>query len=804
MNGWLQDFRVGWRSLARTPGFTLVVVLVMGLGIGANTMVFNLANAFLFRSMPYIDANRNVYIYGTDARHQENELELSWPEFDIVRDQSRSFDAVASYYETAAYLTLGSEPERFVATAITSGLMRVYAAKPVIGREFLREEEEQSRSYGVIMISERIWRERFHADPQVLGRSVKMNGRVRTIVGVAAPDFRYPETADFFIPVARDPADDKWGTRFMRIVARLKTESTLEAANAEIASIAADNAHRHPDTNTDIGGRVVTLRQSLASEMGPILTLLMSAVGFVLLIACANVANLMLAKGAGRQREIALRFALGATRGRIVRQLLTESLIVAMLGGVLGLVLALWGRDLCIGSIPIELPFWMKFSIDPNTALFMVGVSLLATVLAGLMPALQTSQVDVHEALKEGGHHGTAGRARSRLRSTLVVAEIALAVVLLAGAGLMIRSFLNMASERNAVDPRGVLTAHLTMPSAVYKDNAAKTAFMDALMPAVAGLPGVRSSSATTVIPLANNSWSTTVLLEHETAGPDAPRRTMNFAQVRPGYFRTMGIPLRSGRDVSNGDGPGSPLVALVSENAARKLWPGKEPLGQRLRFSATDTIPPYTVIGVVPDVRQSVENKEPPAQIYLSHAQDPAQTVTLVVKHDGDAAAMTTALRRLVQSRDPDMPLYDVRTMEESLGYGLWEQRIYAVMMAVFAGLALLIAAVGIYGVMAYSVAQRTQEIGIRMALGAARQDVLRLVVGQAFRLTVFGIGLGLAGAYAMTRLMASMVFGVSVSDPPTFVGVTLILALSAMLAAWIPAERATRVDPMVALRAE
>jgi putative ABC transport system permease protein len=803
MNGWLQDFRVGWRSLSRTPGFTFVVVLVMGLGIGVNTMIFNLANTFLFRPLPYIDADRNVTINDVDRVQHFDEMELSWPELGVLRERAKSFDGIASYYETQAYITLGSEPERFDATAITHGLMQVYNAKPLLGREFLPEEEEKSRSYGVIMISDRIWRERFHSDPQILGRTLKMNGRVRTIVGVAAPDFRYPETADFFIPIAHDPADDKWDTHFLRVVARLKSGTTLKAANAEVAAFAAENARQHPELK-NISARIVTFRQNLAGDMGPILTLLMAAVGFVLLIACANVANLMLAKGAGRQREIALRFALGATRGRIVRQLMTESLIVGMFGGALGLVLALWGRDLCIGSIPQELPFWMSFSIDPNTVLFMMGVSLLAAMLAGLMPALQTSQVDVNEALKEGGHHGTAGRARSRLRSTLVVAEIALAVVLLAGAGLMIRSFLNMVGERNTVQPQGVLTARLTMPVAVYKDNAEKSAFMNALMPAVAALPGVRSSSATTVIPLANNSWHTTVLLEHERPGPDTPARTMNFAQVRPGYFQTLGIPLKAGRDFSDRDGLGSPMVGIVSENAARKLWPGKEPLGQRFKFSAEDTVPPYTVVGVVADVRQSVESKDPPAQVYVAHAQDPAQTVTLVVKHDGDMAAMTTALRRLVQSRDPDMPLYEVRTMEESLRYGLWEQRIYAVLMGVFAGLALLIAAVGIYGVMAYNVAQRTQEIGIRMALGAARDDVLRLVVGHAFRLTVIGLGLGLAGAYAVTRLMASLLFGVSASDPPTFVGVTLILAASAMFAAWVPAERATRVDPMVALRAE
>jgi putative ABC transport system permease protein len=368
----------------------------------------------------------------------------------------------------------------------------------------------------------------------------------------------------------------------------------------------------------------------------------------------------------------------------------------------------------------------------------------------------------------------------------------------------MIRSFLNMTSARSLVDPRGVLTARLTMPVAVYKDDASREAFMDALMPMVQSLPGVRSASATTVVPLARNSWNTNVLLEGETGGPDAPRRMISFALVRPDYFKTMGIALTAGHDFTPQDRLGAPRVAIVSVNAAKKLWPGQDPLGRRFRFSATDTAGPYSVIGVAADVPQSIESKRPPAQIYVAHAQDPNQSVTLLVKHDRDAAAMTATLRHLVQSRDPDMPLFDVRTMDESIRYGLWQQRIYATLMGVFAALALSIAAVGIYGVMAYSVAQRTQEIGIRMALGAARNDVLRLVVGHAFRLTAIGMGIGLAGAYAVTRLMASLLFGVSASDPPTFIGVTVILAFSALIAAWIPADRATRVDPMVALRSE
>jgi putative ABC transport system permease protein len=804
MSGWLQDIKVAFRSLDRSPGYAILVVLMMGLGIGVNTMVFNIANTFLFRPLPYIDANRTAVLYSTDTKQEFNELELSYPDLVDIRTRATSFESVVGYYETMAYMTLGTEPERFEATAVTSGFLRTFGTAPLMGRDFLPEEEEQSRAFGVIMISERIWRDRFGADPRVLGRTVKMNGRVRTIVGVAPKDFRFPETAEFFIPVPVDMADNKRDQRYLDVLGRIKPGVTVAAANAEFAALAGDLAQRYPETNAAIGGRVVTFRDTLVSDMGPILALLMSAVGFVLLIACANVANLMLARGAGRQREIALRFALGATRGRIVRQLLTESLLLSMMGGVLGLVLALWGRDLCLSSIPNELPYWMDFSMDPNTVAFMIGVSMLSAVLAGLLPALQTSQVNVHEMLKDGGHQGTAGRGRSRLRSALVVAELALAVILLTGAGLMIRSFVKMTDQRAAIRPEGVLTARLTMPIAVYTDEPSRLTFLDGLFPAIEGLPGVRFASATTDLPLDNSSSHHTVLLEQDTPGPDAPRRLLLAAAVRPRFFEALGIPMRSGRDFNAQDGATSAKVTIVSESAARKLWPDQDAIGRRIRFGTADSSAFHTVVGVAADVNQNVEQKDPPAQMYVPHSQWPVQTVTMVVKHDGDAAAMTTALRRLVQSRDADMPLYDVRTMEESLRNGLWESRIYVALMGVFAVLALVIAAVGIYGVMAYSVAQRTQEIGIRMALGAARADVLRLVVGQALRLTLIGMGIGLAGAYAVTRLMASLLFGVSASDPPTFVGVTLILALSALVAAWLPAERATRVDPMVALRSE
>jgi len=798
-----QDLKVGWRSLARTPDFALVVVVILGLGIGATTVIFSIANAFLFRPWPYMDFQRNAKIVGEDPRRDETTLELSYPDLIDVRRSARSFERVAGYTETKAYITLGRDPERFEATWITPGLLSVYGATPILGREFLPEEEEKARALTVLIISHRIWKERFDSDPQIIGRTLKMNGRVRQIVGVAPPGFNFPEVADFFIPSYFEPSEDSRGQRYLDVVGRLAPGASFQQANAELATIGANLARDYPKTNRGSTLHAMTYREVATQDVGAMLAVMAAGVGFVLLIVCANVANLLLARGTGRRREIALRFALGATRRHVIRQLLAESTLVA-LGGGLGLLIGMWARDLILNSIPEELPFWLKFGTDPNTVLFVLAVSAVAAVLSGIAPAFQTTQVDVHEALKEGGHHGTSGRGRNRLRGALVVAEISLALVLLAGAGLMIRSFLRLVEQRTAVRADGVLTATFTMPVAVYPNNAAKLAFMDRVMPAFAALPGVRSLSSVQALPLSRNSWTRNLWLEGDPIGTDAPTRDAFLSITRPDYFQAMGIPLRSGRDFTARDDTSAVQVAIVSQTAARILWPGQEPLGRRFKWTQDDTTGWKVVVGVAGDVMQHIQGKKPPVQIYVPHAQEPLQTVTLVARHDGDPAALAAAIRRVLQAQDPDMPLYDVRTMGESIRRALWENRIWVSLMTVFAALALVIAATGIYAVMAYSVAQRTQEIGIRMALGAAREDVLRLVVGQALRLTVLGVGIGLAGAYAVTRLMASVLFGVSATDPPTFIGVTVILGLSAVIAAWLPAERATRLDPMVALRSE
>jgi putative ABC transport system permease protein len=806
MDTFWQDLKVGWRSLWRTPGFALVVVIILGLGIGANTMIFNIVNGIVLRPRPYQDFERNVEIAGVNPKEHENRLELSYPDFVDLRARAKSFSHMAAYTGTQAYMTLGKEPERFTATWISPGMFATLGARPVLGREFLPEEEQKARALTVIMISHRIWTERFQSANDVLGRTVKMNGRIRQIVGVAPPEFRFPERSDFWIPNYSDPAEESRSSRYLDVIALLKPGVTPKQANAEVAAIAADLARQYPD-DQGLSLRVANLREDIVREVGPMLVVMMLAVGFVLLIVCANVANLLLARGAGRRREIALRFALGATRGRVVRQLLTENLILALIGGGLGLLLAIWGRDLVLGSIPIEFPYWMKFDTDPAMVLYMLAVSAVAAVVSGLTPALQTSEVDVHEALKEGGQHGTSGRGRNRLRSGLIVAEISLAVILLAGAGLMIRSFVHGMEQRTALRPEGVLTATFTMPVAVYPNNAAKLAFMDRVLPAMAALPGVRAMSTVQVLPLSGDSWNRSVWLDGDSKEKNAPRRVAFWGVTRPRYFATIGIPLRAGRDFTAHDDTSTAKVAIVSESAARLFWKDKNPIGQRFKWGPDDTTGWRTVVGVVGDVRQRTDGdggKRPPAHVYVPHTQEPLQTVILVARHEGAPGTLATAMRRTLQSLDPDMPLYDVRSMDESIRRGMWENRVWMSMMAVFAILALLIAAIGIYGVMAYSVAQRTQEIGIRMALGAARQDVRKLIVGQAVRLTVIGLGIGLAGACALTRLMASLLFGVKAGDPPTFIGVTVILAASSILAAWLPAERATRVDPMVALRSE
>jgi putative ABC transport system permease protein len=802
MTGWWQDLRYAWRMLLKNPGFTALVIVVMGLGIGVNTSIFTIVRGVLLRGVPAPNPETLVALSTFSVKNPEENFEMSFPDFVDYRERSKTLTGFAVWTESQAYLTLAGEPQRFGACFVSPALFATLGIPPMLGTGFRAEEEQPGKQYSSVVISHRIWTEQLSSDPAVIGKTVKMNGRVRTIVGVMPPEYRFPETTDFWIPLAYDPQDEHRGGRYLDAMARLAPGATLDEAKAEIAGIAQGLAKEHPKTNDGLSASVRIMRDAMTEGVRVPMTMLLVAVGFVLLIACANVANLLLARTISRHRELSVRAALGAGRGRIARQLLTESVLIALLGGVLGVLIAYWSNDFVLAAIPIELPYWMKFDIDGPVLLYTMLLSAASGILFGLAPVLQWARPGMYEGLKDGSLQAGVGRSHHRIRNGLVVAEMALAMVLLVGAGLMIRSFVSMQERRGGLDPSGVLIGRVTLPVAVYPEAAQRRSFFAELQPRLAGLPGVTGASAVTDPPLGNSAWNTTVVREGAEQEGRVGWPSMYTAIALPGYFATIGIPIHAGRDFTSADGPDAQRVVIVNQAAARVLWPGQNPLGKRLKFSPDDSLF-KTVVGVVGDVRQRSED-ERAAAVFQPHAQNSVQTLTLVIKTSGDPAALAAPVRKLLQARDPDLPFYDSRTFAEHVGQSLWEPRIYTSLMGAYSFIALVIAAVGIYGVMAFRVAQRTQEIGIRMALGAPQSAVVRMVVGQGMRLTVLGLGLGLAAAFGITRLMASMLFGVDPNDPPTFFGVAFILAASALLACWLPAHRASRVDPMTALRHE
>ncbi len=803
MDALLQDLRYAIRSLRRTPGFAFTVVLMMALGIGVNSMIYSVLRGILFADLPFPDVDRIVKVDAFDTKESDGNMSMSLPDLRDILDHSRTLGSLGVWTESSAYLTTGEEPQRLDATLANDGLVSALAVKPVLGRWFTREECRSGANLVPVVIGHRVWREQWAADGNVLGKTVRMNGRVRTIVGVMPEGFGFPETSDIFVPLAMNDTADSRGSHYLQSVGRLAGGASLAAANAELKKIASDLSREYVQTNRDVTFRAKTLREDLVAEIRPILVLLALAVAFVLLIACANVANLLLARANSRVRELGVRLAMGATRGRIIRQLLTESVLLSLTGGVLGVLLGEWGMRLVLSSIPVEIPYWMRFELDTSVVAAVVVVSVLSGILFGLAPAWQVTSGDVLTPLREGTPGGGDTPARRRMRNTLVVSEIALAVVLLIGSGLMVRSFLRMQDQRSALRSEGVLTGAVTLPVALYPQDEQRVAFFREYRQALAGLPGVRSVGAVLNLHLGRNNWNMSVQREgvDDPKAPDHPVAAFNV--ITPGYLGTVGLPVLQGRDFTEDDGRKGAHVALVNQAAARKLWPDGEPLGKRIRFGGDEEW--ATVVGVIADLRQNVQAPtQRIPEILVPHTQFKNQTLTWTIRTSGDPAALAGSVRALLRSRDSNLPFYNVRSLREQIARSMWDTRLYAQLMGTFSVLALLIAALGIYGVMAYSVAQRTREIGIRIALGAARADVQRLVLGHATRLTLLGIGIGLAAAYGLTRFMAGQLFGIRPDDPPTFAGVTFLLAASAVLAAWLPTARAVRVDPAVALRHE
>ena len=769
MDTLFQDIKYALRSLRRTPGFTLTVIAVMALGIGVNSMIYTVVHGTLLAELPFPDVQRMVRVKIQSPR-EKNPITMSMADTRDVMDHVSSLRATSAWDEVSAFFAAGDEPQRYQGTLATYGLAAALGITPQKGRWFTPEECRVGAAYVPVVLSGKLWREAFHSDPHILGRTLHVNGRPRTVVGVMPESFRFPETSDVFMPMATNDTSDSRGAHYLNVVARLAPGRTRAQAQAELDALSRQLAHDYKATNDRMRIVALDFRDDMVADVRLQMIMLSLAVTFVLLIACANVANLLLARGTARQREVGVRIALGASRTRLTRQLLTESLLLALAGGAIGLVLGDWGMRVTVASIPEPLPYWMKFQLDPMVFLAVLGVTLFAGFAFGLAPALQATSGDVLTPLREGSAGSGESRARHRMRGTLVVTEIALAVLLLIGSGLMIRSFLWQTEQRAALRTHGVLTGSLLLPVALYKDDAARIAFFREFRDALRSLPGVTAVGGVANLHLGTGQWRTSVQRE----GIDA-------------------------------DGANAPRVAIVNTVAARTLWPNQDPIGKRWRGDKNDPHGWATVVGVVSSVRQHVRSGDDAlGEVIVPQAQFGNQTLTWAIRTSGPAAALAAPVRRLLRDRDPNLVFADARTFDEQLRRAVWEPRVYAQLFAVFSFVALVIAALGIYGVMAYSVAQRTREIGIRMALGAARADVQRLVVGQALRLTLLGSGLGLAAAFALTRFMQSQLHGVRADDPPTFVGVTLILALSSAAAAWLPTARAVRVDPVVALRHE
>ena len=817
-----QDVRFGLRSLLKRPGFTLVAVLTLALGIGANSAIFSVVNAVVLRPLPYAAPERLVALWGNLNQKGFEELELSAPEFADFRARgAHVFEDAAAYYEGGFNLTGAGEPERVRGVYATAGLFNTLGVAPSKGRAYTAEEDRPG-SNDVVVISHSLWRRRFNSDPAVAGKSVMLDGRASTIVGVMPADFHFPDKdTDIWKPAAFDAdllSPNNRGSHFMNAVARLKPGFTLERASEEVAALARAQGAENP--NTYQRGFGASIRPLAEEVVGPSvrtsLFVMLGAVGLVLLIACANVANLLLARAASRRKEVAVRTALGAGRARIMRQLLTESVLLSLAGGAAGLVLALWGVDVLVALAPEGTPRVTEVGLDARVVAFTFGVSLLTGVVFGLAPALHASKVDLNESLKEGGRGTGESAGRGSLRGLLVVGEFALALVLLAGAGLLIKSFARVLGESPGFDARGVLTMRLVLPQTKYRSYEEHRAFYSNLFGRLRALPGVESVGANNLLPLNGNGGSRTFLIEGRPVPPGQSKPEEQLRFITPGYFASLRVPVLRGRDFDERDVQTAPRVAVVTRAMAERHWPGEEAVGKRIAYAGIargqEQRPEWIeVVGVVGDVRHRGLDLESKPEIYVpvyqplfSNRPVPPLSLYVAVRTSGDAGALAASVRREVAAVDPEQPIANVRTMEERLAESVAQRRFNMTLLGVFACVALVLAGVGVYGVMAYAVSRRTHEIGIRVALGAQRGDVVRLVLRQGMWLALGGVGAGLAGAYAATRLMSGLLYGVSPTDPLTFAGVAALLAAVGLLACLVPARRATKVDPMVALRYE
>jgi putative ABC transport system permease protein len=809
-----QDLRYGARMLLKKPGFALISVITLALGIGANTAIFSVVNAVLLRPLPYAEPERLVALWESNTQRPEGRNSISYPNFFDWRSQSKSFERMASYYTNDMALTGVTAPVNLRSAVVSPDLFATLGVKPQLGRWFVGEEEKPGIRAAII--NHGLWQRQFGGDPNIVGRAVTLNGKQFNVVGVMPAGFQFPieaEPVEVWVTSSidgeksnpKEPAmNEQRGAHYLQAVGRLKPGATLEQAQAEMNVIGANLEKQYPDSNTRHGVKLIPYHNDLTHDYSEALWLILGAVGCVLLIACANVANLLLARATARYKEIAVRAALGANRRRVIRQLLTESLLLALGGGLLGLLLAWWGTEALIRLIPEDVPRLAEINIDRWVFGFTLLVSAVTGVAFGLAPALQASKIELTEAMKEGSRGAVGGRGR--LRGALVVAEIAVALVVLIGAGLLLQTFRRLQQVDLGFDTHNILTATVELPDARYPKPEQAAAFYQTLLDRVKAMPGVEAVSAVVPQPLSGDMMMISFDIEGRNI-PKGERPVSHFRSISLDYFSVMKIPLLAGRAFTERDDAHSPGVVIVNETFAKRHFPNENPIGKHVKPGiALEGEPVWReIVGVAKDVkhRQSlVRDYEP--EYYLPHAQLPINSMNLVVRTTNDPRSLARSIQREVQALDRDIPVYRIKTLDQYLGLAVAQPKFNALLLSLFAGLALLLTAIGLYGVMAYSVVQRAQEIGIRIALGAQTGDVLKMVLRHGLKLTALGLSVGLAAAYALTRYMRSLLFGVKPADPLTFAAISLLLIAVALLACWVPARRATEVDPLEALRTE
>jgi putative ABC transport system permease protein len=815
----MNDLRFAFRQLIKSPGFTAIAIVALALGIGANTAMFSVVNAILLRPLPFPESDRLTTIWQTNPEVMKMGFPLaptSVPDFRDWRTQAKSFSAMSAIEGWSTNLTGTDEPEKLSGARVSANLFSLLRVQPILGRSFVEDEDQLGRNQ-VVILSYELWQRLFGGDRAIVGQKLTLDQEPYTVVGVMPPGFDFPSETGMPAYMTFGPRCEAWtpfapsegrqknrGAHNIVVVGRLKPGISLASAQAEMTTLAARFAQHYPDSNKDWGIQVVSLQKQVAAGSERTLSVLMAAVGCILLIACANVASLLLARGLGREKEIAIRRALGASRTRIVRQLLTESVLLALAGGLLGILVAVWGGNLLLAIAPSSLPRLNEARIDSGVLLFTFFVSLATGVIFGLAPALQSSRAGLTEKLKEGSRGSTTGH--THLRNGLIISEVALALMLLIAAGLLIESFAQLARVRPGFNPESVLTFNISLPDDPYRDEVKAAAFFDQVVRRVENLPGVKSAAAANILPLSGGEEVDGFQIEGRPKPAPGEMLTANFRWITPDYFQTLQIPLQRGRSFNAHDNKTAPEVAIIDETMARLYFPGINPVGQRFRATNEKKEPIFReIVGVVGDVRHTSLSAKPGPHIYLPEAQSGQQGMLVAVRSVGtQPTSLLQMVRHEIAALDPNVPIAEVRTMDQMVATSVAPWRFTMTLLSAFAGVALLLASVGIYGVLAYAVNQRRREIGIRMSVGAQRRDVLRLFLSQGMALTLSGIAIGLVGAWAATRIMRSLLYSVSPTDPLVFLSVPLTFAVIALLASFLPARTATRVNPIIALRSE